>query len=190
MQRIRLPLTRRSFLGGLATLPAWAAGEQTSPPSALFRREPAPLLAADQVLNVMDFEPLARAALPPAHYGYIATGVDDDLTVVRNHDAFEHYQIRARRFVDLSHLDTACAVFGRRWPSPLYLSAVSGMRAFHPEGELAVGRAAQTRAMQLMLSSGSSTPLAEVSRAVGAVPWQQLYPTDDWSVTTAVVERA
>ena len=64
------------------------------------------------------------------------------------------------------------------------------MRAFHPEGELAVGRAAQTRAMQLMLSSGSSTPLAEVSRAVGAAPWQQLYPTDDWSVTTAVVERA
>jgi len=190
MQRIRLPLTRRSFLGGLATLPAWAAGEQTPPPSALFRREPAPVLAADQVLNVMDFEPLARAALPPAHYGYIATGVDDDLTVVRNHDAFEHYQIRARRFVDLSHLDTACAVFGRRWPSPLYLSAVSGMRAFHPEGELAVGRAAQTRAMQMMLSSGSSTPLAEVSRAVGAAPWQQLYPTDDWSVTTAVVERA
>ena len=107
MQRIRLPLTRRSFLGGLATLPAWAAGEQTPPPSVLFRREPAPVLAADQVLNVMDFEPLARAALPPAHYGYIATGVDDDLTVVRNHDAFEHYQIRARRFVDLSHLDTA-----------------------------------------------------------------------------------
>ena len=109
----------------------------------LFRREPAPVLAADQVLDVMDFEPLARAALPPAHYGYIATGVDDDLTVVRNHDAFAHYQIRARRFVDLSHLDTACAVFGRRWPSPLYLSAVSAMRAFHPEGELAVGRAAQ-----------------------------------------------
>jgi len=128
MQRIRLPLTRRSFLGGLATLPAWAAGEQTPPPSAFFRREPAPVVAADQVLNVMDFEPLARAALPPAHYGYIATGVDDDLTVVRNHDAFEHYQIRARRFVDLSHLDTACAVFGRHWPSPLYLSAVSGMR--------------------------------------------------------------
>jgi isopentenyl diphosphate isomerase/L-lactate dehydrogenase-like FMN-dependent dehydrogenase len=64
-------------------------------------------------------------------------------------------------------------VFGGRWPSPLYLSAVSGMRAFHPEGELAVGRAAKTRAMQMMLSSGSSTPLAEVSRAVGAAPWQQ-----------------
>jgi isopentenyl diphosphate isomerase/L-lactate dehydrogenase-like FMN-dependent dehydrogenase len=193
MHRSRLPLTRRSFLGALATLPAvvaWAAGEPTPPPSVLFRLEPAPFTAADQGLDVMGFEPLARAALPPAHYGYIATGVDDDLTVVRNHDAFAHYEIRARRFVDLSHLDTSCTVFGGRWPSPLYLSAVSGMRAFHPEGELAVGRAAKTRAMQMMLSSGSSTPLTEVSRAVGAAPWQQLYPTDDWSVTTAVVERA
>jgi len=32
----------------------------------------------DQALNVMDFEPAARKALPPAHFGYLATGVDND----------------------------------------------------------------------------------------------------------------
>ena len=49
--------------------------------------------AAD-VLNVADFEALARARLPPAHFGFLATGADDDRTVVLNHEAYSHLQIR------------------------------------------------------------------------------------------------
>ncbi|MGO9991477.1 MAG: alpha-hydroxy acid oxidase [Steroidobacteraceae bacterium] len=138
----------------------------------------------------MDFEPLARDALPPAHFGYIATGADDDRTVARNHDAFAHYEIRAHRFNDLSHLDLSRTVFGSSWPSPIYLSAVSAMRAFHADGELAVARAAATRSMQLMLSTGSSTAIEAVADARGAPIWLQLYPTDDWAVTTGIVRRA
>ena len=86
------------------------------------------------------------------------------LTVVRNHAAFDHYEIRARRFTDETHLDTSLKVFGEHWPSPLYLSAVSGsMRAFFPEGEVAVARAARSRSTRQMLSSDSlPAPLAEV----------------------------
>jgi 4-hydroxymandelate oxidase len=98
----------------------------------------------------MEFEVLARDALPPAHFGYIRTGADDDRTVVRNHEAFSHYEIRAHRFNDLTHLDTALTVFGASWHSPIYLSAVSAMRAFHPDAELGVARAAHSRAMQMM----------------------------------------
>jgi 4-hydroxymandelate oxidase len=175
-------MNRRMFLGGAAALPAfgsWALAG-ASPPAP----------GASQVLDIMALEPLARAALPPAHFGYIATGVDDDLTVVRNHEAFGHYGIRAHRFTDLRHLDTSRTLFGERWPSPLYLSAVSAMRAFHPQGELAVARAAKTRGAPLMLSSGTSTPLDAVSSALGQAPWQQLYPTDDWQVTLGIVRRA
>jgi 4-hydroxymandelate oxidase len=76
---------RREFLRFLAASPlaaqAWAqdapaAGALTSPKDAL---------------SVMDFEPLARKALPPAHWGYMATGVDDDVTLRMNREAFGHY---------------------------------------------------------------------------------------------------
>jgi 4-hydroxymandelate oxidase len=123
----------------------------------LFRREPSPIKAANQVLNTMDFEALARDALPPAHFGYIATGADDDLTVMRNHEAYSHYEIRAHRFNDLSHMDMSRTVYGARWSSPLYLSAVSAMHAFHADAEIAVARAAHARSTPLMLSTGSST---------------------------------
>ena len=117
--------TRRALLGALTALPAFCsrgwAGSATSP-ATIFRKEPDPVTSADQVLNVMEFEPLAREALPPAHFGYIATGADDDRTVARNHDAFSHYEIRVRRFNDVSQLDTTTTVFGTKWSSPLYLS--------------------------------------------------------------------
>jgi hypothetical protein len=46
--------------------------DDTLPPSRLFRRAPPPITSADQVLNVVDFEPLARDALPPGHFGYVS----------------------------------------------------------------------------------------------------------------------
>lgn len=185
--------TRRAFIGALTTLPvlgtrAWA--DNSPSPSQVFRKDPSPITSADQVLNVMDFEPLAREALPPAHFGYIATGVDDDRTVARNHDAFSHYEIRARRFNDVGNIDTATTVLGTRWTSPLYLSAVSAQRAFHSEGELQTARAAKSRSTHMMLSTGTSTPLEAVRDARGAAIWQQLYPTNDWAVGTAIVRRA
>lgn len=138
----------------------------------------------------MEFEPLARDALPPAHFGFIATGADDDRTVVHNHDAFAHYEIRAHRFNDVSHLDTALNIFGESWHSPIYLSAVSALRAFHPDAELAVARASRSRTMQMMLSTGSDTAPEAVREACGVPVWQQLYPTDDFAVTTGIVRRA
>jgi len=142
------------------------------------------------VINVMDFEPLARTALPPAHFAYIASGVDDDRTVVRNHEAFAHYEIRARRFADLRVIDTSRKVFGATWASPLYVSCVSSERAFHPQGELAVARACKSRATQFMFCSGSSVSLAECAAAHGAPLWHQLYATDDWAVTLGLLRRA
>jgi len=185
--------TRRALLGAFAALPAicsrgWA--QSATSPAHVFRKDPDPITSADQVLNVMEFEPLAREALPPAHFAYIATGADDDQTVARNHDAFAHYEIRVRRFNDVSRIDTTTTVFGAKWPSPLYLSAVSSQRAFNAEGEVATARAAKSRSVQMMLSTGTSASLEEVRDARGAPIWQQLYPTNDWKVATAIVRRA
>src|SRR5262245_17587108 len=158
--------TRRALLGALTALPAicsraWAT--ETAPsPAQVFRKDAEPITSANQVLNVMEFEPLAREALPPAHFAYIATGADDDLTVRRNHDAFSNYEIRSRRFNDISRIDTTTSVFGHQWSSPLYLSAVSAQGAFHSDAELGTARAAKSRSTQMMLSTGTSTPLEAV----------------------------
>jgi 4-hydroxymandelate oxidase len=182
---------RRLILNGLAAGPALicmprlglglAAGEPAS------EADP---LTADKVVNVADFEALARAKLPPAHFGYVATGADDDRTVFLNHEAYSRIEIRSRRFFDVSKLDTSRSVLGTLWRQPFYFSAIGSMRAFHPEGETAVARAAADRKIHMMLSTTASCSVEEVIAARNAPVWQQLYATDDWRVTEAIVHRA
>ena len=185
---------RRLLLGGLTAVPALLGmprlglGAASEDPAADAADAAPP--SADKVLNVADFEALAQARLPPAHFGYIATGADDDRTVRLNHEAYSHIEIRSRRFFDVSKLDTRCRVLGTLWQQPIYFSAVSAMRAFHPEAEAAVARAAASRDVHMMLSTGASCPVEEVIAARKAPVWQQLYATDDWHVTEAIVRRA
>jgi 4-hydroxymandelate oxidase len=183
--------TRRLLLNGLTAAPALLGLPRLGLAAAdTVRKANAAEITVDQVLNVAEFEALARAKLPAAHFGYLATGVDDDRTVFLNHDAYSHIEIRARRFADVSRLDTSRSIWGSQWQQPLYFSAVSSMRAFHPEAEVAVARAAASRDFQLMLSAGASSALQDVIAARKAPVWQQLYATDDWKVTEAIVHRA
>ena len=172
-------LARLSALSALAIAPRWSLAEAVTAAGAF-----------EQALNVMDFEALARAALPPAHFAYLATGIDGDRTVVANQEAFGHVEIRSRRFVDVSKPDLSVSLLGVKHPTPVYLSAVGSQRAFHPDGELATARAAASRSALMMLSNAGSTSVEDVTRARGGPVWMQLYATDDWNVTKAVVERA
>ena len=41
-----------------------------------------------------------------------------------------------------------------------------------------------------MLSTVARSSIEEVTEARGAPVWQQLYPTNDWAVTCALIKRA
>lgn len=148
--------------------------------------------APEDALNVMDFEPAARKAMAamPAHWGYMATGVDDDVTLHLNHEDYAKLRINVRRLVDARKIDTRLRLFGTEYASPIFLAPVSSQGAFHGEAELPVARAAGARKQLMILSTSGNTSPADVSKAHGGPIWFQLYPTDDWQVTTALVRRA
>src|SRR3954452_18155776 len=123
----RLSSPRREFLRFLASSPLWTAAAQEAATSGK---------AAD-ALSVMDFEPLAHKALPPAHWGYLSTGVDDDATLRANREAMKHYQLRARRLKGADKPNLKTEVFGITWDMPIYLSAVGSQKMFHAEAEKA-----------------------------------------------------
>jgi 4-hydroxymandelate oxidase len=144
----------------------------------------------DQALDVLDFEPAARKALPPAHFGYLATGVDDDGTVRANREGYSRIQIRARRLINVEDIDMSVSLFGTKWKTPIVLSPVSGQKAFHPEGEVAVARAAGAKGHLMMLSTVATSSIEDAIAARGGHVWQQLYPTNVWEVGQAIVKRA
>jgi 4-hydroxymandelate oxidase len=144
----------------------------------------------EQAFDVMDFEPVARKALPPAHFGFLATGVDDDATVRANHEGFSKLQIRSRRLVDVSNIDMSARLFGTSWDNPIALSPVGDQKAFHPEGEVAVARAARAKGHLQILSTVTSYSVEDVTAARGAPIWFQLYVNNVWDIVRAVIKRA
>lgn len=165
---------RRAFLRFLAASPLAAAAQEPS---------------LKDALSVLDFEPLAQKALPPAHWGYMSSGVDGDVNVRMNREAMQHFQIRARRLVGAANPDLSIDLFGKHWTSPIYFSAVSAQRAFHPEAELASARAAKKTKTMLMLSTVASTGVEDVARELGEPPWQQFYMPVTWPETEKLVRR-
>lgn len=181
---------RRAFLRFLAGSPLLAT-EGLPVWGRLFAETPDDVISSpEQALSVMDFEPAARRALPPAHFGYIATGVDDDATLRANRDAFSHYHLRPRRLVDVRRIDTAVRLFGETWEAPIVLAPLASQKGFHPEGEIGTARAARARKTLQILSTVSTTSVEDVIAARGGPVWYQLYPTDDREIGRALVKRA
>src|SRR5689334_12074212 len=123
LARISAMNYRREFLRFLAASPLMAYGLRDA-----WAQEPATAPLAKDVLSVMDFEALAKPKLPPAHWGYMASGVDDNLTLQANMAAYKTIQLRPRRLVDVSKIETGVELFGQRFASPIFVCPVGGHR--------------------------------------------------------------
>ncbi|HEY7240436.1 MAG TPA: alpha-hydroxy acid oxidase [Burkholderiales bacterium] len=196
--------SRRRFLEFLAGSPllAWpglaaSAGDGPLAPSKL----PDPILWAPMrtedliaspkdAINVFDFEPVARKNVPPAHFGYMASGIDDEVTLRANREGFLKFQLRPRRLVDVSKVDMSTEILGVRYASPIIVAPVGGQKSFHQEGEVAVARGARAGNHLMILSTATTSSVEEVTAARGAPVWYQLYATNRWDVAKAFVLRA
>jgi hypothetical protein len=88
-----------------------------------------------QALDVFDFEPAVKKNLPPAHFGYMVTGADDEVTLRANREGFLKFQLRPRRLVDVSTIDMTTELFGARYDSPIVIAPTGGNLG----GQLSVG---------------------------------------------------
>lgn len=190
-------LARRQFLQFLAASPLFigpgrslAHFSEHGLPEHLADALLAPVDSLDQVQDVFDLQRVAEKVLPPAHYGYLATGTDNNNTLHANRAAFDKWYLRALRMVDTGHIDTSLKLLGQELTSPIVLAPAGSQKAFHAEGELATARAAKTMDHLQILSNVSTVSIEEVIEARGAPVWMQLYPTADWSVTETMVKRA
>lgn len=153
-------------------------------------QEPELIASAADALDVFDFEPVAKKKLPPAHWGYLATGTDDDATIRANREGYAHWDLRARRLIDVSRIDPSVEILGVKWPTPIVINPLGSQKAFHPEGEIAVARAAKTKNHLQVLSTVATTSIEDCIAARGAPVWFQLYHQQDWNQTKQMVKRA
>ena len=186
--------SRRQFLRFLASTPV-LAGTGLIPyfasTLASGQEMPADLIrAAEDALNVFAFEPVAKDRMLPVHYGYTASGTDDEETLLANREGFQKFRLRVRRLIDIRNIDMSTEVFGQRLDNPIMLAPVGGQGKYNVEGEVASARAARAGGHTQILSTATSQTVEDVTAARGAPIWFQLYPSNYWHVAEALAKRA
>ena len=192
--------SRRRFLQYLAAsplvastgLPAYAGDAPLKLPDPMIwaPRGLEPIKSPKEAINVFDFEPAAFKNVPPAHFGYMASGIDDEVTLRANREGFLKFQLRPRRLNDVSKVDMSVDIFGSKYDSPVFISPTGGNQFFHEDGEVAVAKAARSGNHLHILSTSSNFSVEDVTKARGAPIWFQLYASPSWEVAQALIRKA
>ena len=96
----------------------------------------------DAPINVADYERLAAERLEPGVLGYFAGGAGDERTLRENVSAFGRYSLHPRVLVDVDEVSTRTTVLGTGISMPVGVAPVAFQRLVHPDGEVAMARAA------------------------------------------------
>ena len=142
-------------------------------------------------LNIDEYSRQAAGRLPQMVFDYYEGGADDEITVRENRRAWQQIAFRPRVLADVSRRDMRTTVLGTPVSFPV-LTGPCGFNALaHPDGELAVARAATAAGTIQVVSTAATYSLEEVAAAApDGVRWFQLYCYRDRGVTRSLVERA
>jgi pre-mycofactocin synthase len=116
----------------------------------------------------------ARRRLPASVYGALLAGCEAGVTYRDNTAAFAELGFAPHIGRQFAHRDLATTVLGQQVSMPVLISP-TGVQAVHPEGEVAVARAAAARGVAMGLSSFGSKPIEDVAAASPQVLFQMYW---------------
>jgi L-lactate dehydrogenase (cytochrome)/glycolate oxidase len=138
--------------------------------------------------TVAEAQRRAKKRLPRSVYGALVAGSERGLTVADNTAAFAELGF-APHVAGLSdRRDLATSVLGQQISLPVVISP-TGVQAVHPDGEVAVARAAAARGTAMGLSSFASRSIEDVA-AVNPKTFFQMYWVGTRDVLVQRMERA
>ncbi len=145
-------------------------------------------MAAAWFESVAEAQRRARKRLPRSVYGALLAGSERGQTLADNVTAFTELGF-APHVADLAaHRDLGTTVLGQPISLPVIISP-TGVQAVHPDGEVAVARAAAARGTAMGLSSFASKPVEEVV-AANPQTFFQIYWCGSKDQILARLERA
>ena len=121
---------------------------------------------------------------------YVHGGSGTEETFERNRD-FSSYRIVPRMLRGVQNRDLSVELLGNRQEFPVMITPLGVQSLLHEEGELATARACRELDVPFTLSSLASTPMEEVSDALGeTTKWFQFYWSSDRAVAESFLDRA
>ncbi len=138
----------------------------------------------------VDYRRLAEKRLPRFLFDYIDGGANDEVTMAANVADFASLRLRQRVMRDVSGIDTATTMAGRKAAMPLALAPVGMAGMFSRRGEVLGIRAADQAGVPFSLSTLGVCSMEELRTASASPFWFQLYMMRDRAAVRRLLERA
>lgn len=143
------------------------------------------------------WEAAAREKLDDVLYDYVAGGAGDEFTQNANVRAFERWGIKPRMLAGAAERDLSIELFGRRYPSPIFMAPIGVVGVMDPasetpgHGDLEVARTAAATGVPAVISTLMQDPMEAVAAELGETPgFYQLYTPNDRELAESFVRRA
>ena len=147
------------------------------------------MLSLSRCNNINDLRSLAKRRLPRSMFHYIDGGADDEVTLRRNTDAFDDYEIQPRFLRPVDEIDTTVTLFGKKLDVPFFIAPTGMSRLFHHTKENAVARAAAKFGTAYSLSTLGTASLEEIAKETDGPKIFQIYILKDRELTQEFVDR-
>lgn len=134
-------------------------------------------------------EERARGVLPAPVLEYLVQGARDSVSTGEATAAWRSVRFRPRVLHDVTHVDLSLDLLGRTVEVPWGIAPTTLQRAVHPDGEVAMARAAADAGTVMVVSSNAGTPFSEIAET-GAHWWLQVYLPADRTLAEPLLERA
>lgn len=145
-----------------------------------------------QILNINDFEYVAKKILTPGALAYYSSAADDEVSMRENHNAYHRIFFKPKVLVDVREVDCSTEFFGHKSDVPFYVSAAALAKLGNPNGEVDIAKGAGKENCVQMISTLASCSFDEIVDAAipGQNQWLQLYVNGDRAVTDKFVKHA
>ncbi|MEO6701662.1 MAG: alpha-hydroxy acid oxidase [Jatrophihabitantaceae bacterium] len=135
-----------------------------------------------------DFEVAARAVLPAEVVDYFAGGSGSERALAANRSALDAVSVYPRMLAGAA-ADSATTMLASLAAMPVAIAPMAYQRLAHPDGELAMARAARTAGVPMMVSTLSSYPIEQIADTEADL-WFQLYWLRDQDRLEQLIGRA
>ncbi|WP_437053558.1 alpha-hydroxy acid oxidase [Streptomyces sp. enrichment culture] len=139
-----------------------------------------------------DLHDVARAAeqrVPRPVWDFIEGGSGQEGSLRANHSVLDSVFLVPRVLQASAQPNMGTRLLGAPVALPLVVAPMAYQRLVHPEGEVAVGRAARAAGVPFVVPMLSSVPVERIAEGAGTL-WLQLYWLRDRGLLTELVDRA
>lgn len=145
-----------------------------------------------EMVNVDDFEAVAKKYLSPSGWAYYSSAADDEYSKQENQRIFRKLKLRPRVLRNVEAVDTVTTILGYPSSLPIYVSPGGLAKYAHPQAEcvLAAGAGREGLIQCVPTSPSMSLEAIYAARIDKEQPmFQQLYVNRDRDKATALIER-